>query len=317
MTVNQAGKENLDPSTFIFWQPPEGYTVQIGADQEDFVLPQIPLPIKIKDIEGEEHPSDNGVGEGVYDYLRQFPDCEDNVVYAELLRDAYSHYLADLAAHAVMLDAKDVEPAYVYRKLTYLKILRLLEPENTGLLLQLAHGFYGLAMTFTELPQVRKHLLQAMRYGQELAKLEPDNPSALNLLAEIDILFGDYPTASSRLSRAVELLQDDAASKVLQRRLDKCVAVGFPDHPLVDDLERIADTMELYAAGNFDLATEILERLEEDEYFISELRSADFLCLLGMCRLKMDDRAGAFDALTQALELQPEHAQAKETLESV
>lgn len=309
--------ENLEPSTFIFWQPPEGYEIHIGADQETFLLPQLSLPVKIKDLEGEEHPTDNAIGEGVYDYLRQFPDCEDNVAYAELLRDAYSHYLADLAAHAVMLDAKDVEPAYIYRKLNYLKILRLLEPENSGLLWQLAHGFYSLAMTFAELHQVRKYLLQSMRFGQDLVKMKTDDHAALNLLAEVDILFGDYPMAINRLGRAIELMPEGPVKEKVQARLETCTMVGFPEHPLVDDLERIAEAMELYAAGNYELATEILERLEENQYFISELRSADFLCFLGMCRLKMEDRAGAFDALSQALELEPEHAQAKETLASV
>ena len=309
--------ENLDPQKFIFWQPPEGYVVHFGADQEKFTLPQLPLPIKIKDIEGEEHPSDNAVGEGVYDYLREFPDCQHNTEYAEILRSAYSHYLADLGAHAVMLDAKDVEPAYVFRKLTYLKILYLLEPDNLGLASQLARGFYDLAMTFTELAQVRRFLLQSMRYGQEIIKIAPDDQSALNLLAEIDILFGDYPTAINRLNRLIGILEDGQAKEKVQNRVDACMAIGFPDHPLIDDLEKIADAMEFYTAGNFSLAAEIMERLEEDDYFLSELKSADFMCLLGMCRLKTGDKAGAFDALTQAVELDPEHEKAQELLDSI
>jgi Tfp pilus assembly protein PilF len=36
-----------------------------------------------------------------------------------------------------------------------------------------------------------------------------------------------------------------------------------------------------------------------------------------MCRLKMKDRSGAFDALSQALEMDPEHDQARVVLESV
>lgn len=309
--------ENLDPQNYIFWRPPEGHVVCFGAEQEEYLLPQIPLPIKIKDIEGEEHPSDNAIGEGVYDYLREFPDCQDNTAYAEILRDAYSHYLADLGAQAVMLDAKDVEPSYISRKLTYLKILCLLEPENEGLSWQLAQGFYNLAMTFTELSRVRWYLLQSMRYGQNVLKMAPENQGALNLLAEIDILFGDYPTAINRFSRLLGLLTDEDAKVRLQDRIDRCMAVGFPDHPLIDDLEQIADVMELYSVGKFTLATEIMERLEEDEYFVSELKSADFMCLLGMCRLKTSDAAGAFDALTQAVELDPEHEKAKELLDSI
>lgn len=306
---------NLDPQKFTFWRPPIDSVIHVGAKQQPISLPQIPLPIKNEAMDGE--PTDNAVGEGLYDYLRQFPDCLHNREYAELLRDGYAHFLADLAAHVVMLDKKEVDPAYVFRKLTYLKILRLLEPDNTGLLWQLSQGFYALAMTFTELPQVRHHLLNAMRYGQDLLKLKPTDPAALNLLAEVDILFGDYPSAISKFRRLLESLNDKNLAERIDIRLESCIEFGFPDHPLVDDLECLGEAMQLYAAKEFHQAKQLLERLEEDDYFIGELKSADFLCLLGMCRNMTDDRAGAFDALSQALEMTPDHEQAREVLESI
>lgn len=308
---------NLDPDTYIFWTPPAGSVVHVGPDQVPVPLPQLPLPVKIKDLEATDSPTRHAVGEGVYDYLRQFPDCLHNIAYAELLRDGYAHYLADLAANVVMLDKKDVEPAYVFRKLTYLKILCLLEPENTDLLWQLCQGFYDLAMTFTELPQVRRHLLDSMRFGQSLVKQDPDHIAALNLLAQIDILFGDYPAAIRCLRKLRELIDDKESSRRIDVRLQSCIATGMPDHCLVDDLEKIADAMQLYSAGQYALATEILERLEIDDYFTSELKSVDFLCLLGMCRIKTGDRGGAFEALTNALELDPDHEQARQALDSI
>ena len=314
-------KNNLNPQQFVFWLPPESHMIHVGPEQQPVALPQVPLPIKLADMEAlegaEDRPGDSAIGEGVYDYLRQFPECLNNHEYAELLRDGYSHFLADLAAHVVMLDKKEVEPAYVFRKLTYLKILRLLEPDNAGLMWQLAHGFYALALTFTELPQVRRNLLDAMRFGQKLLKLKPEDPAALSLLADIDILFGDYPTAINRLHKLLDLITDEATITKIRARLERCVEIGFPDHPLMDDLECIGHAMQLYSSENYALATELLERLEEDAYFMSELKSADFLCLLGMCRLKMEDRSGAFDALSQALEMDPAHDQARVVLESV
>jgi tetratricopeptide (TPR) repeat protein len=307
---------NLDPQHFVFWQPVVGHTIHVGPDQQAVPLPQIPLPVKLKDM-SDEGPVDNAVGEGIYDYLRQFPDCLHNTDYVALLRQGYAHYLADLAAHVVMLDKKEVDPAYVFRKLTYLKILRLLEPDNAGLLWQLSQGFFDLGMTFTELPQVRRHLLDAMRFGQELLKVKKNDPAALNLLAEIDILFGDYPAAITKLRRLLESLSDQQVKKRVAFRLDSCIELGLPDHPLVDDLECIGEAMQLYAAKEYFLATELLERLEEDGYFVSELKSADFLCLLGMCRIKTEDRSGAFDALSQALEMAPDHEQAREAIESI
>jgi tetratricopeptide (TPR) repeat protein len=308
--------ENFDPQRFAFWQPPEGHVIHVGPERQPVPLPHIPLPIRSRDLE-EDAPSDNAIGEGVYDYLRQFPDCQLNSAYAALLRDGYPHFLADLAAHVVMLDTKEVDPAYVFRKLTYLKILRLLEPGNAGLLWQLAQGFYDLAMTFTELPQVRRNLLDAMRFGMDLVKLRTADAAALNLLAEIDILFGDYPAAVDRLRKVADLMTDRQLRARIETRLEACMAIGFPDHPLVDDLERVGAAMQLYAAQEYPLATELLERLEEDAYFMSEFKSADFLCLLGMCRIKTGDPGGAFDALSQALEMAPGHEQAREALQSI
>lgn len=308
---------NLDTQNFLFWQAPEGRMIHFGPDRQAVNLPDVPLPIRLKDLEEEDEPSDNAIGEGVYDYLRQFPDCLHNVTYANLLRDGYSHFLADLAAHIVMLDKKEVDPAYVFRKLTYLKILRLLEPDNTGLLWQLCQGFHGLAMTFTELPQVRRHLLDAMRYGQELVKLKTDDAAAMNLLAEIDILFGDYPAATTRFGKLLEIVPGEGLGEEIRARLETCLQTGIPDHPLVDDLELVGQAMQLYASKNYPLALEILERLEVDEYFMAELKSADYLCLLGMCRIKTGDKAGAFDALTQALEMAPDHEQAREAIETI
>lgn len=265
----------------------------------------------------DEGPDDNAIGEGVYDYLRQFPDCLHNTDYVALLRQGYAHFLADLAAHVVMLDKKEVDPAYVFRKLTYLKILRLLEPENVGLLWQLSQGFFGLAMTFTELPQVRRHLLDAMRFGQEILKIKANDPAALNLLAEVDILFGDYPAAITKLRRLLESIADRQVVGRVKSRLESCIEMGLPEHPLVDDLECLGEAMQLYAAKEYSVATELLERLEEDTYFVTELKSADFLCLLGMCRIKTGDLSGAFDALSQALEMAPDHEQAREAIESI
>lgn len=308
---------NQDPDRYTFWLPEEGRNIHIGPEQTPVPLPDVPLPIKTKALDKGDSPDDHVIGEGVYDYLRQFPDCLHNTTYASLLRDGYAHYIADLAAHAVLLDNKDVEPAYVYRKLSCLKILCLIDPEKPGLLWQLSQGFYDLAMTFSELPRARRCLLESMRYGQALVKLEPENLAALNLLAEVDILFGDYPAAINRLRRMIDLTSDPEMTKTFERRLETCLATGVPDHCLVDDLEMIGDAMQLYAAGNYVLATEILERLEENAYFSSELKSDDFLCLLGMCRSKTGDQAGAFDALSQALAMNPDHVQARESLDAM
>jgi hypothetical protein len=49
----------------------------------------------------------------------------------------------------------------------------------------------------------------------------------------------------------------------------------------------------------------VLDRLEEQGRLPRELPSAEFYYLLGLCREKTDDQAGAFAAYAQALDLDP------------
>lgn len=305
---------NLDPQHFTLWLPPADHCVSIGPEQRSVSLPNIPLPLSREHACRE--PSDSNIGAGVYDYLRRFPACQHNTAYAELLRDAYPHYLADLAAHLVLLDAKEVDSSYVVRKLNGLRILLLLEPENNGLLWQLAQGYYDLAMSFAELPRVRRHLLDAMAFGLQLVRRTPDHPAALNLLAEIDLLFGDYPSAVARYRRLLPQLTAPGVVTRITELVDACDAAGHPDHPRIDDLEALGEALRASADEDFGYALSLLERLEMDETFLAEFSSADFFYLLGRCRLETGDRAGAFDALSRCLEISPEHGQAREALDS-
>jgi tetratricopeptide (TPR) repeat protein len=306
---------NLAPERFSFWRPTPGATVATGADALPVELPDFPLPID-RDTLAAGLPSDDAIGQGVYDYLRQFPDCPGNSVYAGLLRDAYPHYLADLAAHAVMLDAKQVEPAYVLRKLTYLKVLRLLEPHNRGLLWQLSRGYFDLALEFAELARCRQHLHDALRFGQEMLALDGNDLQALSLLAEVDLLLGDLPAATGKWQRLAALVTDPQTQSRIAARLT--VSRGdLPTRPLVDELEAIAEAMQLHATGHAAAAVALLEQIEEQGQLPELCPSADFYCLLGQCRVAADDAAGAVMALQKALALEPDHPTALATLDAM
>jgi len=310
-TVNtgQILVQNHAPSRFFFWQPPAGSVVEAGAEQLPVELPEFPLPVLRAGFEGEV-PTTVQIGQGVYDYLRQFPDCAGNTIYAGLLRDAFPHYLADLAAHAVMLDAKDVEPAYVLRKLTCLKILRLAEPSNTDLLRQLCRGYFDLALDFAELANSRRHLLEAMRFGQELLKLAPGDQQTLSILAEVDLLFGDVPAATDKLRRLQLRLDDTEAAGRVGERLAELVQWDPAEVTLVDELESVAEAISLHLAGDDRAAISVLEWIEEQGRLPKVLPSANFYCLLAYCRRGCDDLAGATVALHQALDIEPGHAAA-------
>ena len=306
----------LNPERFTFWQSGEGHQLMVGVDQAKLPLPQVLLPINVADFEGG-NPADTAIGQGVYDYLRQFPDCPNNKVFAELLQDAFPHFLTDLASQAVLLDAKDVDTAYVKRKLTGLKILALVDSSNKGLLLQLCSGFYDLAFDYTELGDARRHLLAAMRYGQEILKMSLEDPFALNLLAEIDIMFGDFPGADNKWQRALDNTEDQGFKGRITSRKQNFVGRPWLENNLIDDLESVHKAMELYAAESFQLSLAILDRVEEDGRFSSDLPSADYFYLLGMCRMKNGLSAVAAQSLERSLELDPQHKLSREALDTI
>lgn len=307
---------NLDPDRFTFWMPPEGAAVLAGAERQPLALPACPLPLHGRVVR-PGGPSDAEIGQGLYDYLRQFPECEGNSVYAGLLRDAYPHFITDLAAHAVMLDAKTVEPAYVLRKLTCLKILRLIQPQNPGLLLQLCRGYFNLSLEFSELARSRQHLREAMRFGQELLAASPEDPNALSLLAEIDLLFGDVPAAVGKWQRLAARIDDPDTLARIEARIALQSRDSCPERPLVDNLETVAEAMRLHAEGDDEQATALLEQLGQDRQFTAVFPSADFHWLLGLCRKGCGDIGGAVCAWQQALDIEPGHAAARAELASL
>lgn len=307
-------EKTLDQVNFAFWLPVSGHNVSVGAEQTPFALPLLPLPIRVSDLV-DGNPSDNAVGQGTYDYLRQFPDCPHNREYAALLRDAYPHFISDLGAQILMLDHKEVDSPYLQRKITYLKILALLDAQNAGLLLRLGIEYYNLSQMFSEFIHSRQHLLHAMGYFQQLLKLQPNQLSALNYLAQIDYFFGDYPSALARWRQAIALMEEGATRLALVKRVEALSSEDIPEYPLIDEYENIGIAMDLYGRGEIAEATTTLEIIEEQGRFVHEFDSPEFFYFLGLCRSKNGDPGGAFAALEKSLELNPEFAPAIESMD--
>lgn len=310
MTTTQDLNSDQEQSTgdYLFWTPMTGATVDVGADRHPFSLPILPLPVH-RQAMAEGPPDDAAVGQGLYDYLRQFPDCGHNVAYAELLRDAYPHFLADMGAHILMLENKDVDGHYVRRKLSYLKILALLDPGNAGLLQSAGVTCYELGMTFSEFGQSRQHLLGALGFFQRAQRLQPGNGYLANYLAQTNYLLGDFPLALRLWQNLVQQLPEGSARNALRQKIAAIEANQVPDHPPVDDLERIGLALACYGNQEVAAACEIMERLEEEGTVVREFPSAEFYYFLAVCRSRTGDPGGAFAALEEALALDPEHEQ--------
>ena len=299
-TVNTAGRFG-----FRFWTPVAGATIEVGAERQPFLLPVLPLPVR----SGGE-PDANAIGLGAYDFLRQFPEAEFAREYAELLRDAFPHYLNDLAAQIIMINEKTVDAPYVQRKIAGLKILALLDPGHAPLLQQLGSAYWDLGLMFSELGRCRSHFLAAMKFLQQALAADGGNLAALNLLAQIDYWFGDYPTARMRWSQVVAGIAPGAAREELLAKIRRIDELAVPDHPVVDDLETIGSALTLLGADDYAAARDLLEALEADGTLINEMPMAEFFAVLGLCREHCGDAGGAQVAYDQALALDAECSEA-------
>lgn len=307
----------LDPVEYSFWTPEPKSTVKVGAEEVGVFLPEIPLPLVKADLEQGSRPADKQIGVGVYNYLRRFPDCPFNTAYAKLLKDAYPYYLSDMGSQIIMLEAKDVDPLYVRRKINYLKILALLESDNPGLLSRIGIAYFELALTYSELIHVRRELMNTVGWLQKALMLVPNDMAVLNYLGQTCYLLGDYSAVVRYWQGVVDQLPDGEPRQILQQRLQRIADQELPVRPLVEDFETVGVAMEHYHLQEFDEARLIMDRLEEEGGIPGEMPSPDFYYFLGLCREKASDSAGAFEAYEKALEIDASHEAANDGRERI
>jgi len=295
-------------SDFFFWTPEADDVVLVGPEQRAVPLPQQPLPVHVQAIQDGKRPDDDALGAGIYEYLRRYPDCEGGYDLADLLRNAYPHYLMDIAAQVIMIEEKEVDAPFLRRKITGLKILALLE-KRPQLYYQLGRSYFEFATTFTELPDCRNHLLAAREYLQRALQLDADNPATFNLLAQIEAWFGKNAAACRLWQQAATRVDEPTRSALLQRATE--AQATSLESPLIDELEALGATLLMIGDGAFAPALEILERLQEQGRVMAELPTPEFYYLLGHCREQCNDPGSARLAYIQALELNPEFVPAQ------
>ncbi|WP_305045665.1 tetratricopeptide repeat protein [Geoalkalibacter sp.] len=314
MSNQQEGAVSLSPRFYRLWTPSPGRSVAVGPERMPLPLPRVPLPVHVA-VDPLGDPSDDAIGQGIFDYLREFPDCPHNRVYAGLLRDAYPHFLAEIGTQLVMLDARQVDPLYIRRKITLLRILLLLEPENPGLFQQLGIAHYQVGTMFSELHNCRADLLKALGYLQQALNRAAPEMGILNYLGQIDYYLGDYPGAARRWQGICDRLPPGSARQELLRRLQDIDAGKVPDHPLIDDFDAIGQAQEAFRKGEVEDARRDMERVAEDPYFCAMYRAPEFFHFLGLCRERCGDVAGAIAAHAEALNIEEDFEPAREAFD--
>lgn len=301
-----------------YYTPPEGAILSAFDDRVRIPYGDLPIPLLDLDFNalGGSAPTYDAIGRGIYQALRINPDCSFAERYAHLLKEAYPHFLAELASHIVMLDKKDVDIAYLDRKITYLKIFALIEPENTQFHLEIGLALLEKGMDLSTLDSVTSSLYQAEESLQRAIELAPASVPARHHLGEVSYLLGKYDAAASLWRGILAALPREETAK-LDERLKRITEGNVPRVPVVDYLEAVGAAFTCYQLNEWEEAASILHDVLDDGVFRTEFPLPELWHVLGLCCAKLMMPHYAEEYLRQALELDPGREDVRQALENL
>lgn len=303
----------------ISWYKPEKSSVLESRDGRAVInFKGIPVPLEnadFKDLAGAE-PGYDMVGRGIYTALRTNPDCSWNTVYAEWLRDAYPHLLAELASHIIMLDNKDVDVKYLDRKICYMRIMALLEPDNASLASEIGAACLDRGTRMSALHQCTVMLYRAEKYLSIAVNLSPDDLQSRLRLAEVDYLIGRYDAAARIWNDLLDEMKGDDRERT-NLRLKKISEGKVPRIPPVDYFEAVGVAFECYQSGAFEESSAILSDLLDDIVFVEDFPLPEVWHHLGLCYRNLAMPEKAKDCFNEALRLYPEFIECRNSLDAL
>lgn len=308
----------LDSEQFSFWFAPAGMSLSIGEEQE-LPLPAIPLPLRSADLPADPAvvPAERLIGEGLYDYLCNFPECPHAAAYADILRQAYPFLIADLGAQLLVLDLRNTDASALRHKMALLQILLHLDPDNFGLTHKLGVASLNLALHPSQLQQIRTQLLDARQWLEKARRAQPDDVSNLDYLGQVCFLCGNYHQAQIYWQSALKHAGTGKTSGALAERIAALTPETIPLRPLEESLEQVGCARQLFDRGAFDQARTLLEEVLNQGDLARVMPFAEFFYLLGLCREIAEDFAGAYEALMTATTLDEKHEPAQQALARV
>jgi len=253
------------------------------------------------------------VGRGIYLALRNNPDCVNSAIYAGWLRDAYPHYLAELASHILMLDNKDVEVSYLDRKINYLKVMALLQPDDPGILGQIGATFLDRGTRMSALHQSTVNLYRAETFLKRAVELNSSDATVKLHLGEVLYLLGRYQQASENWRDILPGLKGADAERLVAR-CAKVEGGAIPRVPPVDYLEAIGVAFGCYQGGDFEECAAILRDVLDDLAFCEEFPLPEVWYYLGLCFQNLAMPRDAEKCLREALQRDPGFTDAQQAL---
>jgi len=276
----------------------------------------LPVPLLEEEWQEADPPSYDAVGRGIYQLLRTDPDVPYAARYAGILRDGYPHIVSEMASHLLMMERKEMDVAYLDRKIASLKVFSLMEPENGRLSLEIGSAYLEKGLSIQLLHLATSSLYQAEKHLRKGEELSPDDRTIRYHLGEVSYILGRYDHVPRYWSDLASRLEGEASERI-RERLRRVEAGILPRVPAVDYLEAAGEAFALYHRGEYEDAAGILLDILDDPVFCEEFPMPELFYVLGLCcsRLGMPRYAGEY--FREALQLNPDYREARSALDNL
>lgn len=308
--------------------PLEGISYFFPADDEvltaregrvSILYDGLPVPLLVEDFAALGQgatPSYDAVGRGLYQALRLNPECLHAERYALIIRDAYPHHLSELITYLLMLDKKDVDVAYIDRKIAALKILSLLQPDDYRISFEIGKSYLEKGTTLSAVRMAALNLYKAFDYLEQAHSMETGDVVLAITLGEVAYLLGKYDKAEMFWHNILQSVEGKQ-----KERLEGCLAlIGdgiLPRVAPVDYLEAAGVAFELHGMGEYEEAGAILSDILDDAVFVEKFPLPQLNHMLGLCCEKMAQPRYAEEYFRRALTLDPDFAEARRALDAL
>lgn len=287
----------------IYFTTPDGYVLS-GRDGMVAILwgERPPMPLLEEDFAAavaSGAPDYDMVGRGLYQALRHNPDCAGAADYAALLKDAYPHIVSELGGQIIMLDAKEVDTPYLDRKINFLKIMALLDPDNAGLHLEIARAYVDKGSRLASMQYAVTCWYAAEKQLQAALERNPDDIHAAYEYGEALYVLGRYEQAAEIWSETITLLGPAERAQV-EARIAGILAGKTPIVPPLDYLTAISVAVEQHHCGLNDEAAAIIKDVLADPIFAEQFPLNEVYYLLGTCYQEMGLMVEAAEAFKRS-----------------
>ncbi|CAH2032516.1 hypothetical protein [Trichlorobacter ammonificans] len=273
-----------------YFQPAEGFRLAGRDGLVDLAWGDLPIPLQEADYVAalaNGTPDYDQVGRGLYHALRRNPDCANAARYADVLQQAYPHIIAEIGGEAIMLDAREVDLPYLDRKVSLLRIMTLITPDNAGLWREIGRTLMERGGRLEATHLAVQSWYGAEKYLARALALDPDDLHTCYQYGEVSYILGRYEEALAQWEGLLERCSG-AERRNLEGRIAAIRAGERPLVPPVDYLTALSVAFEQHQAGDIHEAAAIVEDVLADPVFCAQFPLVEMHRFLEQCHRSLE-----------------------------